>query len=722
MIPLTQLNIKYGSDPLQFVNIYYPPPGEIVLGCIIRIHGGGWVSSDGPVPSFPSSTIPDNADVWKMASAGYGVVDVNYRDRTSGVSVTLPNNIDDIITVLSYCLDENAATAAGPLWKEIYDYIANWGGTMVCGPSAGGHLAIMGVCLYGTSSGKWPKAVVSMSGPLDVNVVQSTNYWDPYIVTSILDNYIPSRTATDRQLISPFYQYGTNGFPGAPSKGPWFDAVNASPCKFIFIQNYNDTLVPYENNSACIQSFLTYNPNTLIILTAEGPPKGDWDGFKPVTNKGFLTSTAFLPSSGQMLGDMYIINGSSWVYNNGNYSGDAFNPASVNGFTLWFSHNYTIDEYWRMTECANTVFKNLSLILENFSFQDKTVGTIISQQLVPSGGIPPYTFELVNGIIPEGLTIDVSSGVISGSLTTPGLYSYDICAIDANGAIVVKNFTMTVQSLVPVQYNPLLFPRNDSIFSGLRYPRSIFHSQIMFGNAGNGILGPNFNPISDSNSLNFDFSSKHIYVADEIWWGTGKPAGNELQALCDYWRSHGSSPGVGISPAAEAGYSGTSPVPTETIFADAIRCDWILLDPYLYTSSVPVFNNGDSTINQTSINNTIAGLINWTQGWIERLAPYSIPVILCTQGIRQPEMDESYVQQYLTAQYSTFNTLKICSRIVFPWMVLSGLEQYYFLTVDVEPYILAYQLPLNNQHYPISRSIRQRSGQLYPRSFNRNLN
>jgi hypothetical protein len=207
-----------------------------------------------------------------------------------------------------------------------------------------------------------------------------------------------------------------------------------------------------------------------------------------------------------------------------------------------------------------------------------------------------------------------------------------------------------------------------------------------------------------------------VSVVDEIYWSTDKPQGADLQALCDFWRYHGASPGVVITHAAEAGYGGNTPVPTATILADAIRCDWVALDPYLYIGSVPGFNGGNSAITQSSINNTIAGLISWTQGWINRLAPYGIPVILITQGIREPAISETYINQYLTAQYSTFRSSQIPARVVFPYQVLAGLEVYTLVNVDVSSYINSYPFVKNNQKFPKLTSIRPKQGQLYPRN------
>jgi hypothetical protein len=52
-------------------------------------------------------------------------------------------------------------------------------------------------------------------------------------------------------------------------------------------------------------------------------------------------------------------------------------------------------------------------------------------QFTASGGTGPYTYSLLTGSLPPGLTLDSSSGLLSGYPTTQGTYAFIVHAVDS---------------------------------------------------------------------------------------------------------------------------------------------------------------------------------------------------------------------------------------------------------------------------------------------------
>jgi hypothetical protein len=61
------------------------------------------------------------------------------------------------------------------------------------------------------------------------------------------------------------------------------------------------------------------------------------------------------------------------------------------------------------------------------------VGVPYSAFLVVAGGVPAYTFAIIGGSLPTGLTLDTSTGEISGTPTTAATYTYSAQVTDSLG-------------------------------------------------------------------------------------------------------------------------------------------------------------------------------------------------------------------------------------------------------------------------------------------------
>jgi hypothetical protein len=73
------------------------------------------------------------------------------------------------------------------------------------------------------------------------------------------------------------------------------------------------------------------------------------------------------------------------------------------------------------------------------------VGVAYSQTITASGGTAPYTFAVILGTLPTGLTL-AAGGVLSGTPTSPGSFTVTIRATDANGCFADIVYTIVITS------------------------------------------------------------------------------------------------------------------------------------------------------------------------------------------------------------------------------------------------------------------------------------
>jgi len=110
------LDIPYGEDPMQKLDVYYPEGTEKALPTIISIHGGGWVYGSKELYSHYCMD---------LAKRGFTVVNFNYRLAPEH---KYPACIEDCVNVLHW-VSENAK-----------DYFINLNNIFTVGDSAGGQL------------------------------------------------------------------------------------------------------------------------------------------------------------------------------------------------------------------------------------------------------------------------------------------------------------------------------------------------------------------------------------------------------------------------------------------------------------------------------------------------------------------------------------------------------------------------------------------------------
>jgi acetyl esterase/lipase len=142
----TELNVAYGADALQKMDVYLPAGrSESSTKVIILIHGGAWSSGD-------KADFTPFVDTLKNRLPGYAIINLNYRMAT-GTSNLFPAQEMDVKAAIEFIYSK----------KTEYKISDKW---VLLGNSAGAHLSLLHAYKYSTPVKI--KAVVDFYGPTDM--------------------------------------------------------------------------------------------------------------------------------------------------------------------------------------------------------------------------------------------------------------------------------------------------------------------------------------------------------------------------------------------------------------------------------------------------------------------------------------------------------------------------------------------------------------------------
>ncbi|PYK49186.1 MAG: hypothetical protein DME51_09045 [Verrucomicrobia bacterium] len=85
-----------------------------------------------------------------------------------------------------------------------------------------------------------------------------------------------------------------------------------------------------------------------------------------------------------------------------------------------------------------------TISLSPSTLPDGTVGRSYSKTISAGGGSSPYSFIVISGSLPPGLTLS-SSGTLSGTPTSSGTSTFAIQATDRNGCTGTRSYSLLVK-------------------------------------------------------------------------------------------------------------------------------------------------------------------------------------------------------------------------------------------------------------------------------------
>jgi hypothetical protein len=99
-----------------------------------------------------------------------------------------------------------------------------------------------------------------------------------------------------------------------------------------------------------------------------------------------------------------------------------------------------------------TITINSPLTITTASVPNAVLTQAYTATIAAANGTAPYTFSLSSGALPAGLTLAASTGIISGTPTASGSFSFTVKVADS-GAIqqsVTASFTMIVSTVLTI--------------------------------------------------------------------------------------------------------------------------------------------------------------------------------------------------------------------------------------------------------------------------------
>ncbi|WP_423603363.1 putative Ig domain-containing protein [Sphingomonas sp. MS122] len=113
-----------------------------------------------------------------------------------------------------------------------------------------------------------------------------------------------------------------------------------------------------------------------------------------------------------------------------------------------FSVTATDAHGFSVTQAYSVAVTAPAIAVTPASLPDGATLSAYSQSLAASGGTAPYSFSLGSGALPPGLSLS-AAGVISGTPTAPGAFSFTVTATDAHGFTGSTAYLLTIGETAP---------------------------------------------------------------------------------------------------------------------------------------------------------------------------------------------------------------------------------------------------------------------------------
>lgn len=230
----TILNVAYGTDALQKMDVYLPANRtDTGTKCIILIHGGGWVAGD-------KAEFNDIVSTLKASLPNYAIFNINYRLAVIPSTNIWPTQMNDTRAAFDFIISKSN------------EYKFNANKIVLFGASAGAHLALMQGYQYNTNNRI--KVIVDLFGPTDL-IDLYNNPSNPTYPT-LLAMFLSGTPATNNAMYR--------------SASPIFSITPQAPPTIIF-HGTSDNVVPIAQSNSLNSALAVANvAKQYVVYAGEG--------------------------------------------------------------------------------------------------------------------------------------------------------------------------------------------------------------------------------------------------------------------------------------------------------------------------------------------------------------------------------------------------------------------------------------------------------------------
>lgn len=174
-----------------------------------------------------------------------------------------------------------------------------------------------------------------------------------------------------------------------------------------------------------------------LLITTSSLPQGTVD----VPYSATLGVTGGLPPYDWSIVSGSLPNGLALEADSGLISGTPTTSGSFN-FTAQVSDSQSPPA--TVTASLSITIQYAPLSITTTSLPSGRVDVSYSATLAAAGGLPPYSWALTQGSLPNGLTLNTSTGIVSGVPTTPGTFNFMVQVSDSQSPPATASAPLTI--------------------------------------------------------------------------------------------------------------------------------------------------------------------------------------------------------------------------------------------------------------------------------------